>query len=617
LASHPGVAQVAVIAREDQPDVKRLVAYVVPAAGGAANPAELEAHAATALPEYMVPSAVVVLGELPVTRNGKLDRKVLPAPDFAAGVGYVAPRSETERVLADIWAQVLGVERVGVENDFFELGGDSILSIQVVSRVRQAGLWLTTKGIFLHRTIASLASVVTAMETGDAEREPVVGAVPLTPIQCWFLQTHRANPHHFNQSNLVELTDELDEWALQRALDALLVQHDALRMRFEYVDGQWRQHNAPVEATGTLQRYDLSDVDPEEQSAVMEKIADDIHASFDLGRPPLLKAALFDLGAGQRPYLLLVAHHLVVDSVSWRILLDDLDTAYQQAVRGETIDLGLKTTSFRDWAQRLSEYVAAGELDHELDYWASALDAGKRKLRVDNAQPEPEGLESTVSVLLSREETDALLHSAPTVYRTGINDVLLAALAWALSRWTGRDRVSIDLEGHGREEILEGIDLSRTVGWFTSMFPVALDVTTDDEPNWRDLIKSVRRQLRALPDGFGFGALRYLGSPTTRERLSANGQGPQISFNYLGQWDAALQDADRSLYWALHPSIGQGDDPDNGNDHLLDVVGAVTGGQLGFSWCYQPDLKWPTVQSVADDFVDALRHIARDCREAM
>jgi non-ribosomal peptide synthase protein (TIGR01720 family) len=177
--------------------------------------------------------------------------------------------------------------------------------------------------------------------------------------------------------------------------------------------------------------------------------------------------------------------------------------------------------------------------------------------------------------------------------------------------------VSIDLEGHGREEILEGIDLSRTVGWFTSMFPVALDVMTNDEPNWRDLIKSVRRQLRALPDGFGFGALRYLGSPTTRERLSVNGQGPQVSFNYLGQWDAVLQDADRSLYWALRPSIGQGDDPDNGNDHLLDVVGAVTGGQLGFSWRYQPDLTWPTVQSVAEDFVDTLRRIARDCREAM
>jgi non-ribosomal peptide synthase protein (TIGR01720 family) len=306
----------------------------------------------------------------------------------------------------------------------------------------------------------------------------------------------------------------------------------------------------------------------------------------------------------------------VVDGVSWRILLDDLDTAYQQALRGEAIDLGPKTTSFRDWAQRLINYVAAGELDHELDHWASALDGGE--LPVAHAQPEPEAPTRTVSVLLSTEETDALLRAAPTVYRTRINDVLLAALAWALSRWTGRRRVSIDLEGHGREEILDGVDLSRTVGWFTTIFPVVLDVVTSDELNWRDLIKSARRQLRAIPgNGFGFGALRYLGSSTTRERLSANGHESQISFNYLGQWDARSQDADHSLYWAMHSSIGQERDLADRYDHLLEVLGHVAEGQLGFSWCYHPNLPRSTVQAVADDFVDALRLIARECRAAM
>jgi non-ribosomal peptide synthase protein (TIGR01720 family) len=518
-------------------------------------------------------------------------------------------------VLAGIWADVLGVERVGVEDNFFELGGDSILSIQVVSRARQAGQRLTTKDIFLHQTVAALALVVTAMGTDGAERKPVVGTVPLTPIQRWFFQTHTVNPHHSNQSVLVELTDELNEGALQRTLDALLVHHDALRMRFERIDGHWRQHNAPVEPMEILQRYDLSDVDLKEQRAAMERIADDVHTSFDLRLPPLLKAALFALGVGRRPYLFLVAHHLVVDGVSWRILLDDLDTAYQQAVRGEAIDLGPKTTSVQDWAQRLSEYVSAGGLDHELDHWASALDGSE--LPVDDAQPEAEASTRTVSVLLSTEETDALLRAAPTVYRTRINDVLLAALAWVLSRWTGRERVSIDLEGHGREEVLDGVDLSRTVGWFTTIFPVALDVVTSDEPNWRDLIKSTRRQLRAIPgNGFGFGALRYLGSPATRERLSTDGPGSQIVFNYLGQWDARSQDADRSLYWAMHSSIGQERDPADRDEHLLEVLGRVTDGQLEFSWYYHPDLQWSTVQSVADDFVDTLRRIARDCREA-
>jgi non-ribosomal peptide synthase protein (TIGR01720 family) len=223
-----------------------------------------------------------------------------------------------------------------------------------------------------------------------------------------------------------------------------------------------------------------------------------------------------------------------------------------------------------------------------------------------------------VFVSLSTEETDVLLRGAPTVYRTGINDVLLAALAWALSQWTGRDRVSIDLEGHGREEILDGVDLSRTVGWFTSMFPVTLDVMTNDEPDWRDLIKSVRRQLRAIPNhGFGFSALRYLGLPATRERLSTNGQRSQIAFNYLGQWDAQSQDEERSIYWATHSSIGQEHDPADRDEHMMEVVGEVGAGQLGFSWYYHCDLHSSTVQSVADDFIDALRRIALDCREVM
>ncbi|HLB77661.1 MAG TPA: condensation domain-containing protein, partial [Candidatus Dormibacteraeota bacterium] len=468
LRNHPEVAEAAVVAREDEPGHKRLVAYLVPASGSAEpTTAALRAFLAERLPDYMVPSAFVVLDRLPLSPNGKLDRKALPAPDLSAvaAAGYVAPRTDAEAVLAGIWAEVLGVERVGIEDNFFGLGGDSILSIQVVSRARQAGLRLVAKDLFLHQTIAKLAPVVTMVEAEHAREEPVVGPAPLTPIQHWFFQTYMVNPRHFNQSVLMELTDDLDEGALQRALDAVLVHHDALRMRFEHVDGQWHQRNAPVEPVQVLQRHDHSHVDIEEQPACMENVASEVHASFDLAHGPLLKGVLFELGVGRRPFLFLAAHHLVIDGVSWRILLDDLDAAYQQAARGETIQLGPKTTSFRDWAQRLSEYVNDGGLDHELDHWASVLE-GSCELPVDHTPFEPGAPARTVSVLLSTEDTDALLRTAPTAYRTGINDVLLAALAWALSRWTGRNTVSVDLEGHGREDVLEGIDLSRTVGWF-------------------------------------------------------------------------------------------------------------------------------------------------------
>jgi aryl carrier-like protein len=390
LARHPGVGEAVVVAREDQPNLKRLVAYVVPSPGPAApSTTVLRELLRDTLPDYMVPSAFVVLDALPLSSSGKVDRRALPAPEGQPEVGsvYVAPRTPVERTLAGVWAEVLGVPRVGVEDNFFELGGDSILSIQVVSRTRQAGLGLTAKELFLHQTIEKLAPLVTVVETGHGEQEAVVGPAPLTPIQSWFFDTHLINPRHFNQSVLAELTDGLDEPALRRALDALLAHHDALRMRFERFDGRWHQHNAPVEPVDVLQRHDLSDIAAEEQLAAMEKVADDVHASFDLAAGPLLGAVLFGLGDGRRPYLFLTAHHLVVDAVSWRILLEDLDTAYRQAARGQTIDLGAKTTSFRDWARRLEEHLAAGNLDHQLEHWAGALGGGA--LPLDKAPRTP------------------------------------------------------------------------------------------------------------------------------------------------------------------------------------------------------------------------------------
>ncbi|MGH3936831.1 MAG: amino acid adenylation domain-containing protein, partial [Pseudonocardiaceae bacterium] len=554
LRAQPQVAQAVVVAREQMASSgpgghKRLVAYLVAESGSSVlSLSAVRAGLKQVLPDYLIPSAFVMLDALPLTSHGKLDRNALPAPDVLTEPEseYLAPRTPTEQALAEVWAEVLGLPQVGVRDNFFELGGDSILTIQVVSRSRQAGLHFGPKDLFRSQTIAELAPGVTTLDTQRADREPVVGPVELTPIQHWFFHTHPVNPNHFNQSILMELVDEMDQRALERALGALLVHHDALRIRFEQSGGQWQAYNAPVEEVQVLHRHDLSQLGRDGHVAAMTEIADAVHASLDLGRGSLLRAVLFTRGVGCSSYLLLVAHHMVVDGVSWRLLLDDLDTAYHQALRGQACDLGPKTTSLRDWAQRLGKHVAAGGLDHELDYWAAVSRAVQ--LPVDLASGQPASPARQVSLRLGVEDTDALLRSAPAAYRTRINDVLLSALAWALCRWTGHSRVSIDLEGHGREEILDGIDLSRTVGWFTTLFPVALTVpdTTqfhEREPRWRDLIRSVRRQLRAVPHhGFGFGALRYLGSSAARQRLASAGSGPQIAFNYLGQFDGAARD---------------------------------------------------------------------------
>ncbi|MEV7094869.1 non-ribosomal peptide synthase/polyketide synthase [Amycolatopsis sp. NPDC051045] len=621
LTRHPGVAAAVAAVQEDSSGHKRLVACYVPEPGtdpvGAAG---LREFLAGSLPGHLVPSALLELPALPLGPTGKVDRRALPVVAAAAEptTGHVEPATPAERVLCEIWAQVLGLDRVGTADNFFELGGDSILSMQVVSRARQAGLRLTTKDLFLHQTIAALAPEAGAVAEPAELDGPVTGPVPLTPIQDWFFATHTVNPHHFNQSMLVELADGFDADALRRALAAVWTHHDALRMRFTRTGEGWHQHNAGVEPVPGLRHEDLTAVPVAERAAALERIADDVHAGFDLTEGPLLAAALVTADPAWRPRLFLAAHHVVVDAVSWRILLDDLDTAYRQAARGGPVDLGPRTTSFRDWAHRLRDHVRAGGFDDELAYWTGLPASGE--LPVDHDGEVAGTGTAEVTVVLDADDTNALLRSAPSAYRTRVNDVLLTALAWALARWTGRPDVSIALEGHGREDVLDGVDLNRTVGWFTTLYPVALSIDdAADTPDWRTLVKSVRKQLRAVPgNGFGYGALRHLGTPEVRERLAGTGPQPEISFNYLGQWDgsgAAGAAAAESLYAAVRGSLGRDHDPAEHHPHLLDLVGAVQDGELVFSLIHQPgrhDRR--TVEAVAGDFAAALRRIAADSR---
>ncbi|MBB5803972.1 amino acid adenylation domain-containing protein/non-ribosomal peptide synthase protein (TIGR01720 family) [Saccharothrix ecbatanensis] len=577
LLRHPDVREAVVVARADARGHKRLVAYVV------GEVAKVRDFLAESLPDYLVPSLFVPVDALPISSNGKVDRARLPEPDFSALTGgeHVAPSGPVEEALAAVWADVLGVPRVGVEDNFFSLGGDSILSMQVVARSRQAGYRFATRDLFTHQTIASLAPHVSVEVVSAADRAPVVGDVPLTPIQHWFLNSGRRNPHHFNQSHMVELDPAVDVATLRRALGELVAHHDALRLRFTSVDGVWRQHNDEVRDVDVLTVVD----------GMSEAVADEVHASFDLASGPLFRAVLFQAA---QPVLLLVAHHLVVDGVSWRILLDDLDTAYRGG------DLGAKTTSYQEWARRLEAHVLGGGLDDEIEHWSTTFPPS----------PTPEGATEAVTVELSEEDTDALLRGAPAAYRTRINDVLLTALAWALSRWTGSSRVAVDLEGHGREDVLD-VDLSRTVGWFTTMYPVALDVPegTWRDGTWRDRVKSVRRQLRAVPgNGFGYGALRQHG-------LVPDAGRPAVSFNYLGQFDGGSAEA-TGLYRSALPSVGLDHDPADAGDHVLDVVGEA-GKTLGFTWYYHPSVHPAAeVEAVVADFAAALRAIAADCRGA-
>ncbi|KAA2257273.1 amino acid adenylation domain-containing protein [Solihabitans fulvus] len=606
LTTLPQVAEAVVVASDTGVGHRRLVAYVVPSADDdALNTAELRETLGRTLPDYLVPAVFVVLDEFPLSRNGKLDRAALPVPDAAEPrAGFVAPSTEAERVLAGVWAEVLGVEQVGVRDNFFELGGDSILSIQVVSRARRAGLRVMPRDVFARPTIEALAAGATEVEESVAQG-PVSGEVPLTPIQHWYLDAAPTKPEHFDQSMTLELVEDVDEAALRAALAALTEHHDALRMRFTRAAGGWRQHNAPIEPVEVLRRVDLTEAEPADQLAARAACADDLHRTFDLAAGPLLRAVLFDLGAGRPGELLLAAHHLVVDGVSWRILVEDLETAYRQAERGEPIDLGPRTTSFRDWSLRLTGHARAGGFDGELDHWAGQT-ADAELPRDDFGENTLDSVRE-VTVRLDAAETRALLHDVPGAYLTQVNDVLLAALAEVLSGWTGRDRVLVDLEGHGREDLFDGVDLTRTVGWFTTMFPVALDVAYGD---WGERLKVVKERLRAVPGrGIGHGALRHLtGSGPI-------GGTPPVSFNYLGQFDWSTVLSGRPLR-AVRGGLDADLSPTAARAHELDVVARVEDGCLRFDWLYSTGLhRERTVETLARQLLDALREIVTHCAD--
>ncbi|MGH3983633.1 MAG: amino acid adenylation domain-containing protein [Pseudonocardiaceae bacterium] len=609
LAAHPHVAHAAVVVTHTT-GTKRLVAYVV--ADGPLDAAQLRAHAAAVLPDYMLPSALVLLDELPLNSNGKLDRHALPDPQWASDhtTTYVAPRTDTEALVASIWTEVLGVEQVGIHDNFFQLGGDSILSIKIVARAAQAGLRLRSRDIFVHQTVAALAPNVTAVEIEPVEQGPVTGAVPLTPIQSWLFDTQTMSPGHFHQSLSLELADGVDEAALRTALATLLEHHDALRMRFERLDGRWCQRNAPVESVEVLRRVDLSPLDGDRR-IVMAEALHDIQAGLDLGSGPLLAAVVFELGHGQRPVLALTVHHLVVDGVSWRILLEDLVTAYRAACGDPTARLAPKTTSFRQWALRLSEQAGAGRFDDELDYWGGLAQGAGAVLPTDGAGPNTVASVRSVSVGLDTQETQALLQQVPEVYRTQINDVLLAALGRVLGGWTGHEQVLVDLEGHGREELFDGVDLSRTVGWFTTVFPVA--VPAGSGRDWGTQLTAVKEHLRAIPGrGLGYGALRHLTDDDTAAGLTS--AAPQISVNYLGHLD--LLAGGEGLYQAVSEQLQLDEDPRAERPNVLEVVGRLERNRLEFTWFYSEHLhRRPTVSALADELLTALKQIIAHCTQ--
>ncbi|WP_196527757.1 non-ribosomal peptide synthetase [Nostoc commune] len=657
LQTHPLVQEAVVVTRKENPNHPQLIAYIV------RNQQNLELtdfrqYLAAKLPAYMLPSAFVYLDKLPLTTNGKVDLTKLPPPEIKQQQ-QAAPRTPIETILVQIWTELLGYN-VGISDNFFEQGGDSILSIQMVAKANQLGVKLTPKQLFQHQTIAQLATVIQMTPQEQAEQGKVTGTVFLTPIQHWLFEQNLHKLDYFNQAIMLEVEPNLQADILQQAIEQLLIHHDMLRSRFIQQADQWQQHISASIDHDSLTVVDLVSLPKNTQQHLMESTASQLQASLDLATGNLLRVALFRLGNGQSDRLLLIIHHLVVDGISWRILLEDLLSAYQQLKAKESVQLPAKTTSFPQWAQQLQNYAQSAELREELTTWLKILPRESPPLPLDyEYHPNVNTIasENQISVNLDATQTRALLEEVPKAYHTQINDVLLTSLVQSMSQWTLEHSLLVDLEGHGREDLFANTDISRTVGWFTTIFPVYLKL--DNSNSLGANLKYVKEQLRQIPKkGIGYGLLRYLSSdkaflsymhcntppalsrsltplaspvgdaartsrqsrptqwlPLARGGLGRGLQLPQsdISFNYLGQLD--LFSSQAWIHGIARESTGLLSHSQNSRHHKLNVTAWIAQSQLNVQWRYSRNLHdAATIERIAQQFIKALQTLIQHCQ---
>ncbi|MFP3377567.1 amino acid adenylation domain-containing protein [Bacillus sp. SIMBA_069] len=602
LHTYASVKEAVVIVREDQPGDKRLVAYVI----GDGNVDAWREYLKAKLPSYMVPSGFVVMEAIPLTANGKVDREALPMPEEKQiNSECVGPRNSNEQILTTIWKQVLGVKKVGIYDNFFEIGGDSILSIQIISQASQVGLKLTPKQMFECPTIAELAQVAIETQGVQAEQGIVIGDVSLTPIQCWFFEQEHPHLEHWNQSMLLRVKERLDVKLLEGAILNLLKHHDALRFQYKQLpNGTWRQRNEGTDELSVLHVVKRNQVNEKEWNTIIQEEMNINQASFNLVTGPLMRVVYFEDNLTGNDRIFWVIHHLVVDGVSWRILLEDLQTVYNQMKQGQEVRLPAKSTSFKDWSERLQTYSDSGISKKVQDYWNEQVEKETMKIPMD--YPIQETTEESIDQVtgtLGIEETYELLHEVPVTHKTRIDEVLLTALGQAIVDCTNQQTVSIHLEGHGREEVIEGIDLSRTVGWFTSIYPVHLNFQGTQTPF--EGLKAVKEQLRRIPNrGVDYGILRYL----NKGLLPFYQQKPSISFNYLGQFDQVF--SRESLFMQETGFTFLDHDPDSKPSHLIDVIGMVKDEKLHFVWMYSREqFSKLKIQLIADGMLRHLRQL--------
>lgn len=606
----------------EEQGLQKLVAYVSPAPGSDDPQAgELRQFLAEKLPNYMVPSSVVVLDALNRLPNGKVDTRALVAMDppvqsTACAISSHDPETELEQALIKIWMEVLGTNDVRVDDNFFEIGGDSIMSIRIVALSREMGITVTPNDLMANQTISELATVAgweKAKSTSESE-EDVSGMVPLTPIQHWFFELGLRAPEHWNQAMLVDVPANIDSGNLEAAILAVFAHHDILRAQFYKNGDAWEQRIPPADVPMEL-GVSVVQLAPEAVAEHLAQLNNDIR--LDNNSTPLARFALFCNESGESHTFAMIMHHLIVDNISWRILLEDLATGYQQVERGADISLPAKTTSYKQWAEHLATTASSGALNGEVDYWTKTLPEVLAKMPTDCLVKGAliEGDSRMVRVKFPKDQTESLLRDANTAYNTRAHDLLIVALVQTLLKWAGGESLRLGLEGFGRDPFEDSIEVTRSVGWFTAFYTLTLqlDPATMDET----AIKAIKEQLRSVPNrGIGYGLLRYLSGDGGLAEAMGSLPREEVLFNYLGTLPKI--DPDRSGPVRSVRSVSDyARASENQRSHLLEINAYVDEGELELLWTYNIRAhSRETIEKLGAQYVENLSRLISHCLAA-
>jgi amino acid adenylation domain-containing protein/non-ribosomal peptide synthase protein (TIGR01720 family) len=612
LSSFDGVVNAAVIVPKDSNAVSRLVAYYDTESKEPVEENLIKTFLQAKLPEYMRPSIVYFLESLPLTTNGKVDRKALPAFDLNISSGLkniISPRNAYEETMHNIWLEVLRLDQISVTDNFFELGGDSIIAIQIVSRANQAGFRITPKSIFQHPAIEELVNASTENEFVTEQNE-ITGKVPLTPVQHWFFENDICNPSHFNQSILLEVKTELEIEILSQALNYVVRHHDALRLSFIKDENGWNQHIQPYTEKNLVLYYDFSSLEENKLSAAIEDSLNNIQSSLSIERGDLIKVGFLKLAEDKCNRLLIVVHHLCIDGVSWPILLQDIQTAYSSLVANRKVQLPLKTTSFKYWAEKQVESVSSNLFNEDTEFWKNYLDKKVMQI-IDNYQPEenPEMVAHQVTADIDEETTRIITRFIQTE-KINPNSLFLSCLANAFRNSDDPEKAYIpfNLESHGREEIFKEVDSSRTIGWFTSIYPVLVKPNSDE--NILKQIITLNEELNSIPNkGISYGILRYLSGVQYRSEIFDGLLKPQISFNYLGQLESQFNPVE--LFGFASEWKGYERDPHSVRPYLLEIDGGINGGKVQFEISYSGKIfnkQW--IENLKESFISQMKKVS-------